>query len=74
MVLHKQGDKLYEGVQMLIRDHMKDVTEKVLYPVFPKSESESLSVYEEYLRTLKAVWSDHTLCLVMIRDILLYMV
>ncbi|KAJ3413350.1 hypothetical protein HDV05_008132 [Chytridiales sp. JEL 0842] len=96
MVLHKQGDKLYNGVEGVIRDHLCSTTTDNVVPKFPKIQQASSTSNtsspanpgadsgsaggniimvggQEYLKALKAVWDDHTTCMVMIRDILLYM-
>jgi cullin 3 len=102
MVLHKQGEKLYNGVEGVIKNHLVGVAKSTIIPVFPQiqqtsntsSSSSSAAAGSssggdasgsglsgtvlvggpEFLRVLKTVWDDHTTCMVMIRDILLYMV
>ncbi|KAJ3297596.1 hypothetical protein HK104_000336, partial [Borealophlyctis nickersoniae] len=88
MVLHKMGDKLYSGVRDVIKLHLEQVAQDTLVPAFPQTQSSggslaastggagavmALSGGPFFLKEVKAVWDEHTTCLLMIRDILLYM-
>lgn len=64
MVLHKHGDKLYNGLQQVVRDHLET---KIQTDV-------QNSLHNNFLQTLNASWNDHQTSMVMIRDILMYMV
>ncbi|KAJ3108299.1 hypothetical protein HDU96_007554 [Phlyctochytrium bullatum] len=89
MVLQKHGDKLYNGVQAVIQDHLEGVTNNTIVPAFPMrpnvgreggvegvpsvaSQTVAALSGQQYLRELKAAWEDHTTCMLMIRDVLLY--
>ncbi|KAI9357043.1 Cullin [Zopfochytrium polystomum] len=43
MVIHKHGDKLYNGVEGAIRDHLNGVTRSIIVPAFPIRKSASSS-------------------------------
>lgn len=63
MVLHKYGEKLYTGLREVVTDHL---TNKVRVDVLK-------ALKNNFLQTLNAAWDDHQTCMVMIRDILMYM-
>ncbi|GBB95576.1 hypothetical protein RclHR1_02570010 [Rhizophagus clarus] len=79
MVLHKNGDKLYNGVREVITQHLEEVAEAQVVPAFPLSGASSSQTNPNgagganFLKVLKTVWEDHTTCMLMIRDILMYM-
>jgi len=62
MVLHKFGDKLYQGLTDTITAHLKTVAEEV------QSANDT-----EFLNELKDKWDKHKISSIMIRDILMYM-
>ena len=62
MVLHKFGDKLYQGLSDTITSHLKTVAEQVA------SANDA-----EFLTELKDQWDKHKISSIMIRDILMYM-
>jgi cullin 3 len=62
MVLHKYGDKLYNGLKSVVDAHLKEIAQKVV------STND-----DHFLHTLNEVWADHTQSMLMIRDILMYM-
>jgi cullin 3 len=62
MVLHKYGDKLYQGLRQAVHDHLVEVSQKV-----------AASVDEDFLPELNRAWNDHKMSMLMIRDILMYM-
>ena len=64
MVLHKHGDKLYGGLQTVVREHLE---QKVRSDVLQ-------SLHNNFLEVLNSSWTDHQTSMVMIRDILMYMV
>jgi cullin 3 len=80
MVLHKNGDKLYDGVRGVITQHLEEVAVNQVVPAFPLSGASSSQTNPNgaggaaFLKVLKSVWEDHTTCMLMIRDILMYMV
>ncbi|KAG9509946.1 Cullin-3 [Fragariocoptes setiger] len=63
LVLHKKGDKLYEGVREVIKDHLVG---KIRVDV-------EAALHNNFLQALNQAWSDHQTSMVMIRDILMYM-
>jgi cullin 3 len=63
MVLHKHGDKLYNGLKEVVTEHLDDkVKEEVVR-----------HLNDDFLATLSQQWKDHQTAMVMIRDILMYM-
>mmetsp|Transcript_3695 Transcript_3695/g.4696 ORF Transcript_3695/g.4696 Transcript_3695/m.4696 type:complete len:83 (+) Transcript_3695:68-316(+) len=62
LVLHKHGEMLYTNV--------KNTTAELLKPIATKILS---SHDDEFLEELNNVWSEKKLCIIMIKDILLYM-
>ncbi|XP_054167260.1 cullin-3-B-like isoform X2 [Oppia nitens] len=63
MVLHKHGEKLYNGLRDVVKDHL--VT-KVRVDVLN-------ALNNNFLQTLNLAWNDHQTSMTMIRDILMYM-
>lgn len=62
MVLHKYGDKLYQGLRDVVDKHLSEVAEDV-----------ASSMDDNFLNNLNEAWSDHRISMLMIRDILMYM-
>ena len=62
MVLHKFGDKLYQGLSDTITAHLRTVAEHV------QTANDT-----EFLSELKDKWDKHKISSIMIRDILMYM-
>ncbi|KAI9014744.1 Cullin [Gaertneriomyces semiglobifer] len=74
MVLHKQGEKLYNGVKEVISSLLVDMTRDTITPAFPQPlPGGGLTGGSEFLKSLRDTWQDHTTCMRMIRDILRYM-
>lgn len=63
LVLHKKGDMLYEGVKVVIREHLEDKVRKEVLG----------ALNNQFLSVLNQEWSDHHTSMIMIRDILMYM-
>ncbi|CAJ0583287.1 unnamed protein product, partial [Mesorhabditis spiculigera] len=63
MVLHKHGERLYNGLRSVIEEHLKN---KVRQRISSCQEG-------GLLVAVIMAWSDHTTAMVMIRDILMYM-
>ncbi|CCD74336.1 Cullin-3 [Caenorhabditis elegans] len=63
MVLHKHGERLYNGLKDVIQDHMASVRIRIIESMNSGS----------FLETVAESWADHTVAMVMIRDILMYM-
>jgi len=62
MVLHKCGEKLYEGLREVVDEHLKEVAKTV-----------ANSLDDDFLVSLNKAWNDHKISMLMIRDILMYM-
>lgn len=62
LVLHKHGEMLYQNVKTTTAELLKPVAEQLL-----------LLPDEEMLAQLNRTWTDQKLCIIMIKDILLYM-
>ena len=62
MVLHKFGDKLYQGLSDTITAHLRTVADQV------QTTNDT-----EFLSELKDKWDKHKVSSIMIRDILMYM-
>jgi cullin 3 len=63
MVLHKHGERLYNGLTETVRAHLLSMAGEV------DSTNDA-----EFLEVLNKKWSEHKLSMMMIRDILMYMV
>ncbi|RWS29968.1 cullin-3-A-like protein, partial [Leptotrombidium deliense] len=63
MVLHKYGDRLYNGLKQLVQEHLENKVRKDVLD----------SLNNNFLQTLNQAWNDHQTSMVMIRDILMYM-
>ncbi|KAJ6689421.1 hypothetical protein OIU85_005789 [Salix viminalis] len=62
MVLHKFGEKLYNGLVATMTSHLKEI-----------SKSTEAAQGDSFLEELNRKWNDHNKALQMIRDILMYM-
>lgn len=62
-MLHKHGDKLYNGLADTVRAHLRKMASDV------ESANDA-----SFLELLNKKWADHKLSMIMIRDILMYMV
>jgi len=62
LVLHKHGEMLYTNVKNTTAELLKPIAEDLL----EKPD-------DEFLRALNRLWADQKLCIIMIKDILLYM-
>jgi cullin 3 len=60
--LHKHGDLLYNGV--------KNTTVELLQPIVERISKAS---DEDLLKKINEIWKQEKLCIVMIKDILMYM-
>lgn len=72
MVLHKNGPQLYNGVKTEVSDHLLALAQDRIIPLFP-TEGDAAE-RAAFLKAVKETWEHHTLCMGMIRDILMYMV
>ncbi|GAM26563.1 hypothetical protein SAMD00019534_097380 [Acytostelium subglobosum LB1] len=62
LVLHKNGEFLYNNLSKLIDGHLKDVAKRV-----------EAAKEEAFLGELNTSWNDHKTSMIMVRDILMYM-
>jgi hypothetical protein len=72
MVLMKHGTQLYAGVKNDVSEHLTQLAEDKIVPLFPKEDDAGERA--AFLKSLKETWEHHTVCMGMIRDILMYMV
>ncbi|KAL2919457.1 hypothetical protein HK105_201103 [Polyrhizophydium stewartii] len=72
MCLQKGSDQLYQGTRSVIADFLAASTDARIAPAFPAAAPQQ-SDAERFLRQLLQLWSDHTVCLCMVRDILMYL-
>ncbi|KAI9008595.1 Cullin [Hyaloraphidium curvatum] len=71
MVLHKTGAQLYNGVRNEISDHLVELAQDKIVPLFPQEDDANQRA--AFLKAVKETWEHHTVCMGMIRDILMYM-
>ncbi|KTW26444.1 hypothetical protein T552_02923 [Pneumocystis carinii B80] len=81
-VLHKQGDKLYDGIKSIIQEHLENILKFEIQPVYKKikalnkvdiTDIEIIEANSYYLQTLKNVWNEYILCTNMISHIMKYL-
>ncbi|XP_017484362.1 PREDICTED: cullin-3-like [Rhagoletis zephyria] len=63
MVLHKYGERLYNGLRDVVKEHLIGKVRKDVLD----------SLNNNFLQTLNQSWNDHQTSMTMIRDILMYM-
>ena len=63
MVLHKYGEKLYQGLEDVVDQHLSSVATTV-----------ANAPDHNFLNALNEAWTEHDRSMLMIRDILMYMV
>lgn len=62
-MLHKYGDRLYNGLKQVVDEHLKGVAQQV-----------AQANDDYFLQALNEAWNDHHQSMLMIRDILMYLV
>lgn len=62
LVLHRHGNFLYENVSHKITSHLEEMLDHLL-----------LVPDNKLLKEMASAWEDHRICMIMIRDILMYM-
>lgn len=62
MVLHKHGELLYNNVKATTGELLKPIAEEIM-----------MNTDEDFIKALNRLWADQKLCIIMIKDILLYM-
>ncbi|GAO49699.1 hypothetical protein G7K_3845-t1 [Saitoella complicata NRRL Y-17804] len=78
LVLSKNAERLYNSVKELVKKQLQDVTETHILPTATglRGAGGQAGVDGQGLRFLKALkdsWEDHTLCMGMVGDIMLYL-
>ncbi|KAK7033117.1 CULLIN-2 domain-containing protein [Favolaschia claudopus] len=76
MVLHKQGEKLYNGVTQLVAENLDHLATIHVAPTFPSGSSDQTVQSQEaemLLKALRYIWDDHTSNMVRLGQILKYM-
>lgn len=79
MVLYKQGDMLYNGVNKLVADNIDRLAEREVKPAFPATvtggdSTQRSQEVERFLKALRSSWDDHIDGMSKLRDLLKYMV
>ena len=89
LVLHKQGDLLYDGISDIVAKHLHKEATTRIQPAFPSAASlDSLSLSadgqlhgqsmaqegEKFLSSVVQVYDDHIACMSKLKDLLKYMV
>ncbi|KAL1916524.1 uncharacterized protein VTP21DRAFT_5715 [Calcarisporiella thermophila] len=70
LVINKSQERLYNGVKQVIADHLEEVARDQVVPAFVVGQSGDGS---SFLKVLIRVWEDHTTCMHLIRDIMMYL-
>ncbi|KAJ7170656.1 Cullin-domain-containing protein [Mycena crocata] len=76
MVLHKQGEMLYKGVNQLVAENVDHLANTQVIPLFPSGASDETVQSQEaemLLKALRNIWDDHTSNMVRLGQILKYM-
>lgn len=78
LVLHKQGDLLYNGVNKLVAEDVDRLADNDVKPAFPAFVGADMAhknqEVERFLKAFKRVWDVHVRNMSKLRDILKYMV
>jgi cullin 3 len=74
MVLNRQGQTLYNGLKELVIEHLDELANEHIIPVFPLNAEQQTHEGEVVLKALRKVWDDHTGSMTKIGQILKYMV
>jgi cullin 3 len=77
MVLHRGGNKLYEGVKKLVAENLDRLVKDKIIPVFPSCGNDRMQQSQEgeiLLKALKAVWDIHLGDMLKLSQVLKYMV
>ena len=81
LVLHKEGERLYAATKKVVADHLKEVAagevheaclELINTPGTRDFEKQNAGV--RFLQAIRDAWEEHTVCMKMIRDVLMYLV
>ncbi|KAF9426798.1 Cullin-3 [Podila epigama] len=72
MVIHKFGEKLYNGIRGLIDKHLKEEVNTKIVPALGVADA-SAADGVELLKAIQKVWMHHITCMKMIKDILIHL-
>jgi len=81
VVLHKDGEKLYNAAKQVVAAHLKTVAAGEIYTAYQElvnapgtRDYDKQDAGVRFLKVVRDAWEDHTLCMRMIRDVLMYLV
>ncbi|KAG0216268.1 Cullin-3 [Mortierella sp. GBA30] len=72
LVVHKCGERLYNGVKDLITQYLESEAETKILPVLGLADA-SPAEGVQVLKVIQRLWKHHVTCLLMISDILVHM-
>jgi cullin 3 len=73
LVIHKWGERLYNGVKELIEQYLESEAETKVVPVLGIADT-SPAEGGQVLKVMQKLWKHHVTCLLMMSDILVHMV
>lgn len=81
LVLHKDGEKLYAAAKEVVGKHLETGAAGVVHAAWQElvnapgtREAEKQDAGVRFLKVVRDAWEEHTLCMKMIRDVLMYLV
>ncbi|ORX73675.1 cullin-3 [Linderina pennispora] len=73
LVLSKNGQMLYDGVKGVLERHLRECVETGIMQYAAKARDEpSLTNSEQFLSSVRLLWSEHVTAMLMIKDVLMY--
>ncbi|KAK3845934.1 MAG: Cullin [Linnemannia gamsii] len=72
LVIHKWGERLYNGVKELIEQYLESEAESKIVPVLGIADT-SPAEGVQVLKVMQKLWRHHVTCLLMMSDILVHM-
>lgn len=73
-MISKQGDRLYAAITTEISSHLtEDLNTKVIPLLIASNAKSTSNNIPNFLKVISDVFKDHSTCMIMIRDILMYM-
>ncbi|KAJ1957372.1 hypothetical protein EC988_000865 [Linderina pennispora] len=73
LVLSKNGQMLYDGVKGVLERHLRECVEADIMQYAAKARDEpSLTNSEQFLSSVRLLWSEHVTAMLMIKDVLMY--
>lgn len=73
LVIHKWGERLYNGVKELIEQYLESEAKTKVVPVLGIADT-SPAEGVQVLKVMQKLWKHHVTCLLMMSDILVHMV